>query len=176
MRTLLFSDVSVDPQLRTGFGAYLAITETDAGIASVTETTLKDKITVKQFALTSSTQLEIETILWALQKLTRQQSVSTLATNVTVYTDSQGIIELPRRRTALELAGFTSIGGNKPLKHAGLYRAFYQLHDKLGFELTKLKGHSKRDDKSRLEEIFSYVDRAARKALRAHLQQTAGND
>lgn len=176
MRTLLFSDASVDPQLRTGFGAYLTITDTGAGIVSVTETTLKDKIKVKQFASTSSTQLEIETILWALQELTRQQSVSALVTNITVYTDSQGIVELPRRRTALELAGFTSIGGNKPLKHAGLYRAFYQLQDKLGFELTKLKGHGKRNDKSRLEEIFSYVDRATRKALRAHLQQPAGDD
>jgi hypothetical protein len=72
----------------------------------------------------------------------------------------------------LEQSGFISSRKNEGLTHAGLYRAFYQLHDKPGFELEKLKGHSKRDDKSRLEEIFSYVDKAARKALRTYLRQT----
>lgn len=169
MRTLVFSDASVDPQLKTGFGAYLAITETDAGIVGVTENTLKGKIKTKQFASTSSTQLEIETILWALQELIRQQPSSALVNNVTVYTDSQGIVDLPRRRTALEQSDFTGAGKNKGLSHAGLYRAFYQLHDELGFKLTKLKGHSKRADKSRYDAIFSYVDQASRKALREHL-------
>lgn len=164
MRTLVFSDVSVDPRLKTGFGAYLAITESDLGMIGVAENAIVEMIKVRQFLSTSSTQLEIETLLWALRDI----SVS----NITVYTDSQGIVDLPRRRTALEQSGFTTAGKNRVLNHAALYRAFYRLHDELGFELAKLKGHGKRDDKSRLDEIFSYVDRTARKALRAYLQQT----
>lgn len=171
MRTLVFSDASVDPRIKTGFGAYLAITETEANTIGDAKNIFQERLKVKQFASTSSTQLEIETILWALRELTRRQSPGVLANNITVYTDSQGIIGLPRRKTALEQSGFAGAGKNKLLNHAGLYRAFYQLQDELGFELGKLKGHSKRDDKSRLDEIFSYVDRAARKALREHLRQ-----
>lgn len=176
MRMLVFTDVSVDPQLKTGFGAYLAMTETDMNMIGDAENPgeaiSKLALKVKQFASTSSTQLEIETILWALQELTRQQPAGALVNNITVYTDSQGITDLPRRRTGLEQADFTGAGKNKVLKHAGLYRDFYRLHDELGFELTKLKGHSKRDEKGRLDEIFSCVDRATRKALRTYLQQT----
>lgn len=171
MSMLVFSDVSVNPQLKTGFGAYLVITDTEVNTIADAENKLKKKLKVKQFTSTSSTQLEIETILWALQELTRQQPASGLANNVTVYTDSQGIIELPRRRRELEKSGFIGTNKNRILKHAGLYRAFYGLHDELGFKLTKLKGHSKRDDKTRHDEIFSYVDRAAREALRIYLQQ-----
>jgi hypothetical protein len=87
MRTLVFSDVSVDPQLKTGFGAYLALTET--GIIDNSENApevLKSKIKVKRFTSTSSTQLEIETLVWALQELIRQQTASASVNNITVYT------------------------------------------------------------------------------------------
>ncbi|HEY3488349.1 MAG TPA: hypothetical protein VGL10_09815, partial [Gammaproteobacteria bacterium] len=136
---LLFSDISVDPKLKVGFGAYLAITQAELdsidGIENDdTRTDLLAKLKVKQFAATSSTQLEIETILWALEELMRQQSLRALANNLTLYTDSQGIIELPRRRAALEESKFISASG-KALNQAGLYRAFYQLQDALGFNL-----------------------------------------
>ena len=171
MRTLVFSDVSVDPRLKTGFGAYLAITESGLDMIGIAENAIVEMVKVRQFASTSSTQLEIETILWALQELTRSPPADIPVNNITVYTDSQDMINLPRRRIGLEQSGFTT-AKNKALKHAALYRAFYRLHDELGFELAKLKGHGNRDDKSWLDEIFSCVDRTARKALRAYLQQT----
>lgn len=172
MKTLVFSDASVNPRLKTGFGAYLALTETGLiGNSENASDILKSKIRVKRFTSTSSTQLEIETLVWALWELIRQKTASALVNNITVYTDSQSLVDLPDRRTALEQSGFISTGKNEGLTHSGLYKAFYQLQDNPGFELKKLKGHSKRDDKSRLDEIFSYVDRAARKALREHLRQ-----
>lgn len=174
---LIFSDVSVDPKLKIGFGAYLAITaltETGDDIADNLKSieALNSKLRIKQFEATSSTQLEIETLLWALQETLQQQPNQQWApaNNITLYTDSQGIIELPRRRAGLEQSGFISAAG-KVLNHAGLYRAFYQLHDQLGFKLSKLKGHSKGADKTALDRIFAYVDKAARKALRAYKQQ-----
>jgi ribonuclease HI len=170
-QVLIFSDVSVDPKLKTGCGAYLAITEPELDIIEGMENSggpdlVNSKLRIKQFEATSSTQLEIETILWALQELIQQQSIPALINNITLYTDSQGIIDLPRRRAALEQSAFISAAG-RALNHAGLYRAFYQLQDQLGFKLVKLKGHSKRADKTRLDRVFAYVDKAARKALRA---------
>jgi ribonuclease HI len=140
MNMLIFSDASADPQLKTGFGAYLVITDADMNTI-LTENTLKEKLKVKQFSSTSSTQLEIETILCALQDLTLQQPASALINKVTVYTDSQGVIELPKRRTALELSDFAG-RGNKRLKQDRLYQTFYRMQDNIRFELKKLRGHT----------------------------------
>lgn len=169
-QTLIFSDVSVDPKLKTGFGAYLAITATELDSIDDIESgggaeLLNSRLRVKQFTATSSTQLEIETILWALQEVKQEHPAT--ASNITLYTDSQGVIQLPRRRAALEQSGFISGATGTALKHAGLYRAFYRLQDQLGFKLAKLKGHGKSANKTRLDRIFSCVDQAARKALRA---------
>ena len=165
----IFSDVSVDPRLKTGFGAYLAISENELGSIAGMENSadaLNNKLKLKQFTATSSTQLEIETVLWALQDTLERQPL--LAQNINLYTDSQGIVNLPRRRTALEQSGFISAATGKALHQAALYRAFYQLHDQTGFKLTKLKGHRKGADKTGVDRIFSFVDKAARKALREY--------
>jgi ribonuclease HI len=159
---LIFSDASVDPKLQTGFGAYLAFAESELDSMADADS-LHRKLKIKQFKATSPTPLEIETLLWALQDVMPQAPG-----NITLFTDSQSIIELPRRRIRLEQSGFSGAASGKTLKHAELYRAFYQLQDRLAFKLVKLKGHSKRADKTRLDRVFAYVDKASRKALREY--------
>lgn len=169
-RLHVFTDASVDSKLHVGFGAYLALAETgldliedmqDMGPADSPGGGLK----LKKFTATAPTQLEIETVLWALGETMAQ------ASGIILYTDSQSIINLPRRRAALEKSGFISAATGKVLNHAALYRAFYQMHDRLGFKLVKLKGHLRRADKTRLDLVFSYVDKATRKALREYRKQ-----
>jgi ribonuclease HI len=173
---LIFSDASVDSKLQTGFGAYLAVVGTrpdiidgmaDAGpradvVADIPHSNLK----IKRFTATTPSQLEIKTVLWALQEVMLQSSA--VANNIILFTDSQSIIELPRRRTKLEQTGFRGASTGHILKHADLYRAFYRLQDQLAFKLVKLKGHRKSADKTPLDRVFAQVDRAARKALREY--------
>lgn len=174
---LIFSDASADSKLRVGFGAYLAITETGLDLIDDLQDngpadSLTGRLKIKKFTATAPTQLEIETVLWALRETMAQASAP--AGGIILYTDSQSIINLPRRRAALEKSGFISAATGKALPHAVLYRAFYQLHDRLGFTLVKLKGHARRADKTRLDRVFSRVDKASRQALREYRRQAAG--
>ena len=58
---IILTDGSVDPQSQLGFGAYLAI----PGLGlSLTE--LQTRIKIRRFEQTSSTQLELQTVIWAL--------------------------------------------------------------------------------------------------------------
>jgi ribonuclease HI len=160
---LIFTDASVDSKLGVGFGAYLAIAETELELIDGKKDSLNSKLKLKQFTATSPTQLEIATVLWALQDVMPQPPG-----DIILFTDSQSIIDLPRRRTRLERSGFTGAATGKVLKHAELYRAFYHAQDRLAFKPVKLKGHSKSADKTHLDRIFSCVDKATRKALREY--------
>ncbi|HEX5056180.1 MAG TPA: ribonuclease H [Gammaproteobacteria bacterium] len=159
----IFSDASVDSKLATGFGAYLAVAESELGLIDSEADILHGRLKIRQFTATAPTPLEIETMLWALQEV-----MSRPPGDIILFTDSQSMIDLPRRRNRLERSGFTGSASGKTLKHAALYQAFYQAQDRLGFKLVKLKGHLKRADKTRFDRIFSYVDKASRKALREY--------
>lgn len=148
---MLFTDGSAHPPSRMGFGAYLAVT--DMGIDS--------EVQLKRFENTSSSQLEIETLLWALAVLQPEA--------VTVYTDSQNMIGLPARRGRLEERCYLT-KRNEPVKHAGLYREFFDLTDQIDCTFVKVKGHRAVRHKTEIDRLFTRVDRAARQALRNHFR------
>ena len=74
-----------------GCGAYLLVNENEEFNAS-----LKDRIKTKTFTNTSSTKLELQTLLCALGEL------EDASEKIIIYTDSQNIIGLPNRRSNLE--------------------------------------------------------------------------
>lgn len=154
----LFTDGSVHPPSKIGYGACLIVPAPDSDPAG-----LKDAVQLKRFENTSSARLEIETLLWALQELKPGK--------ITIYSDSQTIIELPDRRSRIEANQYCSAHG-RPLNHADLYRTFFQLIDQFDCTFIKVKGHSRSRDKSRIEQLFTLVDRASRSALRAELAQS----
>ncbi|MDD5773657.1 MAG: ribonuclease H [bacterium] len=166
----LFTDVSIDPKSKIGFGAYLVIPESDLSENSFD--TIKDEVKVRKFESTSSTKLEIETVLWALEELEKSYKIKDIECNLLIYTDSQCIDGLLNRRNRLEYFGFKSSRTKNELHHAILYRKFYDLSDRIKFEIVKLKGHSKVVSKDLLHKIFSNVDKGARKALREYLENT----
>ncbi len=149
----LFTDGSVDTKSKIGFGAYLVL---DQGFPA---SSYEPDIEVKQFENTSSTKLEIQTLLWALHELDPSTD------RLVIYTDSQNIVGLPSRREKLEEAQYKSKSG-KPLSNFELYQEFYRCSDKWECRFEKVKGHQARSQKGRIEEIFTQVDRAARAALR----------
>ncbi len=150
----LFTDGSVDVKSGTGYGAYLWLSDLDAPVEF-----LKQQVRVNRFEATSSTKLELQTLLWALRE------VPVNGERITVYTDSQNITGLLRRRRRLEERNFSS-GKNKPLKHEALYREFFRMTDSLDCAFVKVTGHQPTRQKDAIHRLFTLVDRASRNALR----------
>lgn len=150
----LFIDGSVNTKLNIGVGAFLLVENPKSQI-----NTLAQSVQLKRFENTSSTKLEIQTLIWALETITFDK-------RLTIYTDSQNIIGLPNRRIRLETNNFYTKKGQL-LKHHELYSTFYKLSDQLNFNLVKLKGHLPSTEKKPINAIFALVDRASRRALRS---------
>ncbi len=151
MKLLLFTDGSVNTKLRVGYGAYLALSE---GQQSLT-----GHIKLKRFEDTSSSKMELQTLLWALSEISAPEVIS--------YTDSQNIVGLNSRRKKLEENDYFARNGKRLMNHE-LYRQFYQLTDNLNITFTQVKGHAPANSKNHIDMTFSLVDRASRKALRAY--------
>ena len=159
----IFIDGSVNNQLKIGYGAYLVVSELGAAIES-----LKDTVRVRRFEQTSSTKLELQTLLWALSETIALDSGSDMV--LTVYTDSQSIIRLPGRRTRLEESNYFSSKNNQ-LNNYELYQEFYRLNSSLTCEFVKVIGHQPSSKKYEIDKLFSLVDQASRRALRRDFQR-----
>jgi ribonuclease HI len=153
---VLLTDGSVDTRSKTGYGAYLIVTESERDLP------VKDfesRVKVKRFDGTSSTRLELQTLLWALD------SLDPVGVRVVVYTDSQNIISLQGRREKLMARDFQT-KKNTRLKNASLYKEFFRMTDRLDCQFIKVKGHQPLSSKNRIHKLFTRVDRASRRALR----------
>jgi ribonuclease HI len=151
---MLFTDGSVNTRSHIGYGAYLAVS--DRGLAL---DALKKRVKVRRFERTSSSKLELQTLIWALS------DIQATGRTVIVYTDSQNIVGLPGRRDRLEQNDYRS-KNNKRLNHYELYQEFYSITDPLDCELVKVRGHQVSSQIDNIEGLFTLVDRASRKALR----------
>lgn len=150
---MIFSDGSVQAATGLGFGAYLMVPSIEWPLSD-----LAAQICIAKFANTSSTRLELQTLLHAL-------SQTPAGARLTLYTDSQNIIRLPSRRERLEALGYCSKRG-KALRNNALYRQFFALWDERQCRLVKLKGHCRAAETTRLQQVFACVDKAARQACR----------
>jgi ribonuclease HI len=151
---MLFTDGSVNNRSNVGYGAYLAVHDHGLPLDS-----LKARVKVRRFAPTSSTKLELQTLLWAIGDI--QDS----AARIMIYTDSQNIIGLPGRRDRFEQSDYRS-KNNKRLNHYALYQEFYRMTDQLNIEFVKLSGHKGSNKKDEIDRFFSLVDKASRNAMR----------
>ncbi len=152
----LFTDSSVNPQEKIGFGAYLKILDENISFLE-----MKNIIKTKRFEDTSSTKLELQTLLWALDEIE-------IASLIEVYTDCQNIIGLENRRKKLESNDYKSSKG-KLMNNHELYKLFFEKIDKLNLVFIKVKGHKKSSLKDNIDDIFNLVDKASRNALREEL-------
>ena len=150
----LFTDGSVHAQSAIGYGAYLSL----SGHRLPGES-LAAHVQTKRFTHTSSTKLELQTLLWALSETTLPGH--TLA----VYTDSQNIVSLPDRRERYQQSDFRA-KNNKPLNNADLYREFYRVTEHVDCTCIKGNGHQRKKEPDESGRIFTLVDRMARHALR----------
>ena len=151
---VLFTDGSVNTKSDIGYGAYLLVSENE-----LFSDGLLPKVKLKRFENTSSTKLEIQTVLWALSE------VGKIERKLILYTDSQSIIGLHRRRERLEKSDFYS-KQNRRITNWELYQDFYRLTDELNIEIKKVSGHKRTSTKDNIDRLFTLVDRASRNALR----------
>jgi ribonuclease HI len=163
----LFTDVCVNPQRKLGVGGYLFVPlqflEKDPHDIEREEVFARLKI--KRFAETSSSKLEVQTVLWALDEL-REVLSGSAPGSLRMYTDSQCVAGLMGRRAGLINRDFAVRRSGRELAHAPLYRAFYAAYDQFGFQLVKVPGHSRADTHDSVQRIFSYVDREVRKTFK----------
>ena len=152
---MLFTDGSVNTQSKIGYGAYLVVLDSERSSNG-----LNSKVNVKRFVETSSTKLELQTLLWALGE------IQVVHRNIVVYTDSQNIMGLPGRRDRFEQNNYRS-KNNKLLNNHELYRRFFEVIDQMNCDFVKVQGHLKSNHKNEIDQIFTRVDRASRNALRS---------
>ena len=174
-RYALFSDVSLNPGLKLGFGAYLltpssALETPPDGMA---QPEFARQIRLRRFDATSSAKLEVQTLLWALDDFQKGRLGSRRGM-LDVYSDSQCVTGLLRRRDHLEMHGFSNRRTERPLNNACLYRKFYEFYDALGFEVIKVAGHSPSCTHDSVHRIFSFVDKEAGRALRVFMREFQG--
>jgi ribonuclease HI len=151
---MLFTDGSVNNQTNIGYGAYLVVSERGLSLDS-----LRARVKVRRFEHTSSTKLELQTLLWAIS------DIQALVNRVTVYTDSQNIMGLQGRRDLFDQNDYRS-KKNKRLNNYELYQEFFRLTDQLKLEFVKVPGHQGSNQKGETDRLFTLVDRASRNALR----------
>ena len=153
----LFTDSSVNPQEKIGFGSFLILEEKNISFEE-----MKKNIKIKRFENTSSTKLELQTLLWALKEINDKNII------IEVYTDCQNIIGLQDRREKLEKNNFHSSSG-KLMNNHELYKDFFEKIDELNLTFIKVKGHKKNSLKDEIDTIFNLVDKASRNALRENM-------
>ncbi len=144
---ILLSDCSVDPKSNVGYGAYLFIEDIKNSLEE-----LKSKVKLKRFENTTSTKLELQTLLWALNE------IEYLNFEVIVFTDSQNILSLPKRRIRFEKNNYKS-KRNKLLANSALYQEFFRITDRMNCTFVKVQGHKPSKYKDG-------IDKASRSALR----------
>ncbi len=155
----LFTDSSVNPQEKIGFGSFLILEEKNISFEE-----MKKNIKIKRFENTSSTKLELQTLLWALDEIDDTKVL------IEVYTDCQNIIGLEDRRKRFEINDYKS-SKNKLINNHELYKDFFEKTDKLNIILIKVKGHKKNSLKNEIDTIFNLVDKASRNALRNEIEK-----
>jgi ribonuclease HI len=151
---VLLIDGSVNTRSKTGYGAYLALTD-----QVLSPDSLAARVKVRRFESTSSTKLELQTLLWAMS------DIKASGRKVIIYTDSQNIIGLPGRRRRFEINEYRS-KNKKLITNYALYQEFYSMTDQLDCEFVKVHGHLPSDQKENIDRLFTLVDRASRNALR----------
>ncbi|MDD5157042.1 RNase H family protein [Sulfurimonas sp.] len=150
----LFTDGSINPQTHVGYGAYLFLSENQLNLA----VSMND-VKIKRFENSNSSKLELETLLWALGE------ISLDGCKLTIYTDCQNTISLKDRRERFKKNDYMS-KTNKRIKNHEIYREFFKAIDAIDCEFVKVKGHKKKENKDKIDKIFTFVDIASRTALR----------
>lgn len=124
----LFTDSSVNPKAKVGFAAFLVKNDKDIILES-----LNKSIKIKKFENTSSTRIELQSLLWAINEIEKEKNdLSNIL--IEVYTDCQNIVNLKNRKSKLVENNYQS-GTGKLLKNHDLYKDFFEKESRLNLNI-----------------------------------------
>lgn len=163
----LFTDVSVNPQLRIGVGAclLLPLPFLETPPQNIDRGELSAQLHYRRFTATSSTRLELQTVLWGLELYRTLCPVAERGA-LQLYTDSSCVVGLPGRRARLEGSAYLAKRSGRLLANAPLYVKLYAVSDELNFEIVKVAGHPRASTHDSIQRLFAVVDQGARRALK----------
>jgi ribonuclease HI len=168
----LFTDASLHARLGCGVGACLvlpaAVLDMPAGRSAAAD--FFERLRFQRFAANSSTALEVQAALWALESY-RTECKGAAAGRLHLYSDSQCLAGLLKRRAALEHNDFCAKRSGRKLHNAALYRRYFELYDAQGFDVIKVAGHTRPSSRDTAHSVFSFLDREVRRALRAWVHE-----
>ena len=169
----IFTDASLHAKLSCGVGGFLVV---PAGmlnmLAGTSSADFFDRLRFQKFTATSSTALELQTALWALESFCTECRQGD-ADRITLYSDSQCLAGLLKRRPALEQNNFCAKKTGRELHNALLYRRYFEMYDTRVFDVIKVKGHTRPSSRDTAHSIFSFLDREVRRALRVLVHENA---
>lgn len=98
----LFTDVSLDPQRKVGVGGYLLVPAQflERNPQDIEQREVYSALKTKSFAETSSTKLEVQTVLWALE-CSLGELVASAGGELRIYTDSQCVARAFAQKSGL---------------------------------------------------------------------------
>jgi len=165
----------VNSRLKRGVGGclFLPAALLEAGPGSIEKADILGRLVLRRCTGVGSTQMELKTIVWALEDY-RTAVTGSGHGELSVYTDSQCVADLSRRRSGLESRQYISRKTNSEMQSASLYRKLYSLNDELNMNVIKVAGHSRAASHDTVHRIFSIVDREVRKALRSWMEELTG--
>jgi hypothetical protein len=168
----LFTDASLHAKLRCGVGAFLVL---PAAVLDISDgrsaaAVFFDRLRFQRFAASSSTALEVQTALWALEFCHAEYKGCDTG-RLHLYSDSQCIAGLLKRRAALEYTDFCAKRSGRELNNATLYRRYFELYDAQGFDVIKVAGHTRPSGRDTAHSVFSFLDREVRRALRVWVHE-----
>lgn len=159
LKYFILSDASFDPKSGKGVGARLLLPEDSLNKTPPYEIKTQDldgeNIARLEFISAIGALLECRGKLQALEKA-----------ELILVTDCKAISNLLDRRAPLEETQFISKQKGHELANADLYREFLKLYDELHLHIFWVKGHSPKEERTQLQQLFSMVDKAARQRLR----------
>ena len=167
----LFTDASLHAKLSCGVGAFLVLPAAVLDMpVSTRAADFFDRLRFQRFAATSSSAIEVQTALWALESY-RKECKEIDAGRLHLYSDSQCIAGLLKRRAALESNNFCAKRSGRELNNINLYRRYFELYDAQGFDVIKMTGHTRPSSRDTAHSVFSFLDREVRRALRAWVHE-----
>jgi len=137
-QNVIFVSGSFDPRSKNGVGCKLVLTyeECAAFSALKTEKMMDKKRKLLQFITEdfepmTTSRFELKTMLWAIDTHKIEQKSPTLMV-CTDFRTNKGLLE---RRLKLEETNYASARKDTTLANADLYKEFFKLHDRLGFNV-----------------------------------------
>ena len=152
---IIYTDGSCNP--KHGVGAWASLLFVDESKVVLTGTEEQ----------TTHQRMELQAVIKSFEYLAKANLLQRV---MELYTDSQYVTGLSRRKVKLKASGFMT-KKNVPIRNSDLVRILIEYSEMMNVHFIKVKAHQNNDDQNRNRE----VDLLARKIVREHITSSTSN-